>query len=71
MDWEFFVMLLVSLPSTYLCDPYEFSDCFPPKNDADKESTIFKFKVYGLQYDEFDFKKYEGNVMLSVNVASF
>jgi len=56
--------------STFAADPYEYSECVRP-SDTQNADKFFQFKVYGLAYDVFDFKDYEGRIFFAVNVASF
>jgi len=61
---------LLSLLTVAFCDPYEFSDCFPPAN-GDTETTFSFSTTKLLEKDPTEFTAYQGKVMLIINVASF
>lgn len=64
--WLLFMSWIVSA----FCDPYEYSECVRP-TDAPNSDVFFQYKVYGLAYDLFNFKDYDGRIFFAVNVASF
>lgn len=65
-------MIFLSWITAAFCDPFEYSECVRPLDeDKLKNEVVFKFKVFGLQYDEFDFNDYKGRIVFAVNVASF
>jgi glutathione peroxidase len=71
MDWKVVISGYFLLFFSHIrCDPFEYSDCFGPRN-GDTEH-LFEYKVNGLAPNEnYDFSSYQGKVMLAVNVASF
>jgi len=74
MDWDSLGTLFLFLCSFGIIrsDPFEYSDCWKPQNEDELNSNhFFQFKVFGLNYDEFNFNDYKGRVMFAVNVASF
>jgi len=64
--WLLFLSWIVSA----FGDPYEYSECVRP-TDVSNADVFYQFKVYGLAYDLFNFKDYEGRIFFAVNVASF
>jgi hypothetical protein len=74
MDWPAepskWLLFITWITSTFATDPYEYSECVRPV-DTQNADKFFQFKVYGLAYDMFNFKDYEGRIFFAVNVASF
>jgi len=64
------LFLLSWLAAVFSEDPYEYSECVKP-SDTNGADVFYQFKVYGLAYDMFNFKDYEGRIFFAVNVASF
>jgi len=64
------LLLLSWLAAAFSADPYEYSECVKP-SDTYNSDVFYQFKVYGLAYDLFNFKDYEGRIFFAVNVASF
>lgn len=62
--------MLLSWLAAAVADPYEYSECVRPA-DTNSADVFYQFKVYGLAYDMFNFKDYEGRIFFAVNVASF
>jgi hypothetical protein len=63
-------ILFLSWIAAAFADPYEYSECVKP-SDVNTGDVFYQFKVYGLAYDMFNFKDYEGRIFFAVNVASF
>jgi len=65
------LFLLSWLAAAFAEDPYEYSECVRPSDTNLGADVFYQFKVYGLAYDMFNFKDYEGRIFFAVNVASF